>query len=535
MTTSKKYKIAIAAETELYLPLYLARDQNWYGELNNGVEIELEKPINDNEDGDQWVFEMIHTSDDYLIGVGDPFKVQEYRENHNTDVKVIGGLVMKVAFWGYDTNTECNDVLDVEKFHHIVCPFKGMTGHEIFRLTEKLIKKNRNQNWSVDCDYKVIDGLFSQFKENLNKKNKHNTLLITPNIYEIEKSNKISPNQYKMVYSYATHPSWGDMITTGIISKNNANDDRKKVIQGIMNAIQLALVEIHSECDNSITSLLKIHGDDSKSLKDSKNEVHIQKYKSAATECIHEMVESNIFPLDLRITTASWGNRMLLHEYINNGTHEFDLPSQTVVEKKFNENVESRVATEAFKTKIIQNVLANRKYKINIPDPIKRSRIALPFLIIISGISSLLLIGGEWQETKWFIAGYFSINMFAFIGIWEGGILKNKYPGITLGAIIATAVASSLKLITISNKYLVAPNQLFDNSTKFLDLLKTEIESLIKIEKLAIDPRVLEIISNYVIKRITALSYVASAAVVFQLSVIILIVYILFRASNHKG
>lgn len=367
MANSKKYKIAIAAETELYLPLYLARDQKWYKQLPDGIEIELDKPSQQNEDGDQWVFNTIHTSkvkgsyNEYIAGIGDPFKVQEYCENnHVTNVVVIGGLVMKMAFWGYDTNTECNDVLDIEKFQHIVCPSNGMTGYEVFRLTEKLIKKGKD--WSVTCNDKVIDELFKFFKENLESDNKKNTLLITPNIYEIEKSNETSEEPYKNVYSFATHPLWGDMIITGIITqKDNINTDNEKsvILQGIMNAIQFALIDIHSESDKAVESLLRIHKHHKDAIEGKEEEKHISSYRKAAKECLDKMIESNIFPLDMRITTAAWGTRMLLHKYVNSKIDEVEFPSQKEVDEKFIKHVESSVAKNAFKTVVIDKVLAN--------------------------------------------------------------------------------------------------------------------------------------------------------------------------------
>ena len=303
-------EIAIGARTPIYLPLYLAQKESFYGFEPPGSKFTIKVATPPaGGDGDEAVRERV-ASGKAEFGVCDP-RVVLKPSRPGEELVAIAALVTRTGFWIYckadDTNCKklesCTpaDVMkklkDDSNIKVLVYP-TGMTGHSIARSSIGA-KLDENQ-WAHKHQELNSADMTSDF-ECL----KGGRVLVTSNVLDGQ------DKEFTQVYAYSCDGQHGNLFTVCLITKQSTIEDKKDdTADRLVNALQMAMIDlglVANQSDRSCKETAefgKVVGALIDGLfLDPSDEERIKATRAAAKQvCADEA----LFPTRLRIDRSMW-------------------------------------------------------------------------------------------------------------------------------------------------------------------------------------------------------------------------------------
>ena len=288
-------RIAVAARTPIYLPLYLAKHRNFYDKVPAKFQLELHYlQKGGTADRDRWVANSVHDSKDgthnnIWFGVCDPHVAVT-----KTDLRVIAALVTQNPFC-YVTNYEVEDrTLDVLKAAAKVFTYgKGMTGHTLhtrFRERIDYLETKPVQTVPPDADVTMLAHC-----------DEHAALLTT----DIPAA--LGNKDISMAFSCCRDKGLGDLFSCGIIATKeivSGQGDGPTVTKALLAAIQRALVDLRF-CGPQVAMDALKNGAGHDATIDA----------TIMEDTIRHMVErEGLFPVESKTTFSMWTRLLEFHK-----------------------------------------------------------------------------------------------------------------------------------------------------------------------------------------------------------------------------
>ena len=279
-----KIKIAVGAETPIYLPLYLAAKRKFYGLAPRNKEFVIATPCY----SDVGVGDAVAMSHN-MFGVCDPSVVRD-----KPDLVVIAALVTRSGFWIYCNSKNtlkiqqfapdrmCAEIANNSGIRIITYP-SDMTGYFVAKkiFATSSLKEAEWSSKHYTLEDLANDADFTELRHNDNI----NDVLITPNLLGGNHPDFIR------IYSASKHPQCGGLLTTGLIAKNNTLKSPETT--SLLTALQMALIEIaHKDKREEVADVLVERG--------------VVNNPQIAQDIVRTSVAEKLFPIHLGIEECMW-------------------------------------------------------------------------------------------------------------------------------------------------------------------------------------------------------------------------------------
>lgn len=284
----KKLRVEVAQMGDhfLYLPIYYAIDQNFFGYLNppdSRYEISGVRTVP--EGTDEAVFDRLMNdhADEYqnvLFAIGDPRSLAYKRNLTDLNVALIGALVTGTAFWAIDHGRKAtSEVNELAKFPKIVSYKQGSTSYD---LAASIAQKATGNIEILQVEPKQeLQTLFDTGNED--------AVILSPDMIGIADLLRAHP-QFDIELSIGRHYEYCDLLITAIATTKDTVRNHPILVKGFLKGIQRALHEFHSRSPE----LLKFAQD-----RYSKSERLIRDAFSFADE-------AHVYPYTIQLTEALW-------------------------------------------------------------------------------------------------------------------------------------------------------------------------------------------------------------------------------------
>ena len=307
--------IAIGATTPIYLPLYMALEHNSYGMLPN-CEMRSPPALEDSSfNADQWVQQQVH-SGQADFGLCDPCVLQPSYDR----VLVVGGLVIRAAFWVVTKGLSCPDwdhLLKAAPDRLLVYP-EGMTGHQVYRRLLRDRRAGDPSRWPDPTSVRPRDDI-KELRELDGK-----TVLITANIVGALQLRRESPDDYEVHLCCSTYRGLGDIVTTGVIAQTpqyDPEEQRRNRLKQFVAALQYALVDVRRRPVEAAAVLARYTNAGGEA--------------QDAYDAVHRMVADEVWPHHLGISRPAWQATLDFHSTdVGNGGR---LPREALPNSEFAE------------------------------------------------------------------------------------------------------------------------------------------------------------------------------------------------------
>lgn len=420
--------VYLAADTVMYLPIYVANEKGLFSTLIPDTEVVLKIAKGDADAISLMCSDVLNTDNKlFSVAIADPNVIQE------PNVKVIGALIDRLAFWGVSTKD-------------INCHKKGIQNKDFKKLVyygENLYTGNRiGESVSNKVGIKTIQTIskvgdeFSELKEG--------NLIISPDILGIAKhviENKAYINyRFSAFFNNKYMPS--KYITTAIMTHDECIKDKTinaKLVKFI-EAIQKAKSIIYSseiiatEIIQKLDCLNEI--DESKRLAISKKIVEIIDDK-----------ESKFYSDDMNVLPEQWAHtnngNLKFEEYINN---EIVLAAEHNISDQFGINLET-FASEIKKIKeeaeIEKKGLETNNEKLKAEN--ERLKAENEKLKILSKIK-------EWIKKNWLTVLVLLCLSYIIVWLLSRYVFQTKWTNSFFSKLCLSSIAFPILLKVIPNK-----------------------------------------------------------------------------------
>ncbi|MBZ0110371.1 MAG: hypothetical protein K8F52_17105 [Candidatus Scalindua rubra] len=239
--TIKKTKVQIVEVDEffLYLPLYFAKDQGFFGFVPDKYEIEI---IKSKKKTDNSAYEMLMgTSDDYsdiMFAICDPITVlNKGLKGKFKEPIILASLITNYAFWAVNHQTHKVIMLkDLGKFEKIICYEPGTTSYAV----AKRIYHDANVKKPIE-DFIVTvqpNSELTRFTEA-----KPGTVVISPDLLGID-ALVGRKESYNIEFAIGTTEEYGDAVITALISRQEILNNHRELVRGVLKALQKSLLHV---------------------------------------------------------------------------------------------------------------------------------------------------------------------------------------------------------------------------------------------------------------------------------------------------
>lgn len=266
----------------LYLPLYVAEHEDWFGKLPKGYSLEIRPPVRDDDHTDKGVFDLLMTPPPWegnvMFAACDPTVVLD---RWNENARMAATLVASSAFWA--VNHKAKDVRlisDLASFDKILCYGAGTTSN----LIAKRIVKHDVSKLQIVNDASEIAEL---------RRLGEGALALSPEVLSI--TNLIhgplrnGEKKPEVVFELSNSKEFSNVLTTVLFTRSDIVEQHSALVSGVLMALQLALFAIHSE-DPIVEAAANFSFRDAFSLK----------------EALKMAADGNVFPDSIHIKRDRW-------------------------------------------------------------------------------------------------------------------------------------------------------------------------------------------------------------------------------------
>ena len=273
--------IVVADEHFLYLPLYFARHNNFFGLLPAGTEVNIKRSTLRT---DASAFGMLMDSEskkneNIQFAFCDPAEILSYRGNAAVPV-VLAGVITNSAFWAVNHNSNRSTFVEhLATFDRVIAFHKGNTS---FGIANRIFKdpSKKSSIRTVDPKTELVE--LSKFGPG--------TIAISPNILGIQKLLDQPKKIYSVELALGRTPEYRELLVTALISRRDVVLKIPAVVDGLLAALQEALVSVRSIKEGAVLYA-------------------VGKFKVEARlvrKALEKANESEVFPPNITISESTW-------------------------------------------------------------------------------------------------------------------------------------------------------------------------------------------------------------------------------------
>ena len=251
MSNRRSVEIAVMDNFFLYLPLYFAHYQNYFGFIP--PEYDVKKPRHPRNRTDDGAFEMLIRDNeevkDVMFAVCDPTVVLRKAKKFVNDPVVLGSLITNYTFWAVNHNTyEIRQLTDLGLFDEIICYKEGTTSYGIANRIYNISRSSKGSGTRKDKFIKTVEPMqeFTLLQKPEGGKNK---LALSPDVLTILNLLSIK-DEYQIVFEIGTVKEFADALVTALLSRRQVVDSHPDLVEGLTKALQASMMfvrEAHPE------------------------------------------------------------------------------------------------------------------------------------------------------------------------------------------------------------------------------------------------------------------------------------------------
>lgn len=270
----------------LYLPIYYAIQEKFFGFLPSDIEVVIDDPVAERTDVacyDQMMSDM-KIYKDSVIAITDPIQILRTNIKDRKLPAVLAAIATNGAFWAVNHGTLKRGGLRALGFFDRIITFdKGTTSYNIAAR----IAHDSGKNIPLDQFIKVVspgNELLLLSDPNIDS----NTVALSPNILEIVELIKNNP-QFSIELPIGSTPEYNDVLVAALVSNNEFVSGNLEIISGILRGLQKSLKLIHDLNDDVIQFCHNY-------FRNSEN----------AREALTRAIEANVVPFNVKIAQSHW-------------------------------------------------------------------------------------------------------------------------------------------------------------------------------------------------------------------------------------
>ena len=235
MSGKERLRIAVAAHSPVYLPLWVAEAEGFYG-LSARTEIEIVGPPTENQDNDSWALKQVEVGNAHFA-VCDPIPSPSYKGS----LWIAGTLISRAAFWAvYKGNRRRFNLQNFLGFERIITYPPGMTADRIAKFCRKYAARQlKIKNVGLDAVLPLLESSNRQ------------TIALTADLPE---ALALEERNYTVEPLWELHPNLHNFLLTAVVtSRTNAQADgglTSHLIRALSNAASQLTVnpEVGARC-----------------------------------------------------------------------------------------------------------------------------------------------------------------------------------------------------------------------------------------------------------------------------------------------
>lgn len=328
-----KINFVLAAETYMYLPLFLAEEKKIFESVFKEKRIECEIAFIKNCDGDQdAITEMLKRnknvceikSDEISVAICDPTSILRRQEgfDNKTDIRVVGKLINKLPFWIISSYKDDFKENSYNSFRDIT----NLTARKIYTPNGAYITADTYGHLiETNCNLnrKQVD-----FSDEISKCIEDNSSLALTGDLNLMAKSKVE-QQISIVCHMANNND--ESVATAIVTSRYVCEKYKDIIALMLEAIQKAIFIIYSSPEIAIEVCNKI----SDNIDQHKMTTEADQKKK--TEIIIQTIdEDHLYPMNIDFSFEDW--KKTVDFYLSNGKTIFDQMNDRHYPTRPNEN-----------------------------------------------------------------------------------------------------------------------------------------------------------------------------------------------------
>lgn len=243
----------------LYLPLYYARDRNWFGlipEKRYGLSIYEMAGRRSDKGAVKALLDPSSENEHVHFAICDPAAAIGSRGATQAQRPVVlGSLITNASFWAIDTESiTVNSLGDLAKYDRIISFPQGSTSFAIARqaccsagLGDPAIK----QKIKPVRPGLELTALMQAVR--LNRSSEQKAVALSPNLFGIDRL-LYDHTMYSIDLELGTTTEYSNVLVTALLSRQDVVDDHPELVSGLLKALQVALIHIQGGDHPSYTN-----------------------------------------------------------------------------------------------------------------------------------------------------------------------------------------------------------------------------------------------------------------------------------------
>ncbi len=234
----KRIRILQMGKHFLYLPVYFARENNFFGLLPANVHVEIETADKRTDQGTyRQMIDNVPTSE-YVLAVTDPIRIFDTSLSSQRKPAVLATLVTNGGFWAINHGShQINGLRDLGSFERVIAYRPGTTSYNIAARIARDTGKTTLESF-ID----VVDP-GNELLMLMDPLRGRNAVALSPDVLTIEEL--IEKKRASIELALGGTPEYNDVLVTALVSYNDFVSENREIVQAVVAALQKALLMIH--------------------------------------------------------------------------------------------------------------------------------------------------------------------------------------------------------------------------------------------------------------------------------------------------
>ncbi len=306
----------------LYLPLYFARENNFFGFLPEDVNIEIDLSDPQTDSG---AFEQLMDTSPrnraYVMAITDPVQVLKSDLEAKIQPVVLAAMVTNGAFWAVNHGSRTISALrQLGEFNQILAFEPGTTSYTVASRIAQQSGKATNMSSFIH----VVE----QGKELLclnDPTTPENVVALSPDLLMIE--HMIEEKTASIELALGGTPEFNDVLVTSLLSHSNFVNENPDIVNGILAGLQKALLMVRLKNEEV--------------LRFAQDYFNFHEHVSGAMQ---RAVAAGVFPLSIVVAQAHWQHAARAYYEAQQNGHEWNTAQEELSLKYFDQCVQPHIA-----------------------------------------------------------------------------------------------------------------------------------------------------------------------------------------------
>jgi len=383
----------------LYLPIYYAHDQGFFGFLPSDIAIVIE-PCDGHTD-DATYDQMMDSTPryrDYEMAITDPIQALRTPLTSMRKPAILATLVTNAAFWAVNhAQHTVQSFRDLGAFDRVIAYAPGTTSHNI---ALRIGRDSGNLRQLID----VVEPGKELLRLTGGTMGRH-AVALSPDLLHIEEMTSLGTASLEL--NLGNTPEYNDVLVTTLISHNEFVRQNETLVYGLLRAIQKALLMTRQR-----------HPD---VIRFAQEYFH---FADRADGAVRKAIESEVFPISVQTTRAHWVNAAKAYFESTRSGATWSAADERHAVEYYNECVEPYKKYSDIIPDLTDN--ASRNVKQNRWTPITLVSVALATvgatawlgwkaaIVFAMGVAlawSVIMLAKKPRFLRWLLGGVFAIGL----------------------------------------------------------------------------------------------------------------------------